>query len=97
MVLIGDFNAHTKMNGDKTDGIDAAGRRFLKKIAKLGLHVVNSMAACSGTYTRITYGSDGAETGTSIDYCCVSDGLVGRVKSLLLGPQLGSDHRFMIE
>jgi len=93
VVLMGDFNAHTKANGDKTE--DTAGRRFLRKMATLGLHVVNNMAACSGTYTRIVYGSDGSETGTSIDYCCVSDGLVGRVKSLLLGPQLGSDHRLM--
>ena len=41
VVLMGDFNAHTKANGDKT--ADAAGRRFLKQVGKMGLHVVYNM------------------------------------------------------
>jgi hypothetical protein len=66
VVLMGDFNAHTKANGDKT--ADAAGRRFLKQVGKMGLHVVNNMAVCSGNYTRVGPGGAGSATGTTIDY-----------------------------
>ena len=93
VVLMGDFNAHTKANGDKTE--DTAGRRFTKHTKKLGLQVVNHMAECKGQYSRIMHFADGTDKSTTIDYICVSKELVGRVKTMKLGQMLGSDHRFM--
>ena len=83
---MGDFNAHTKANGDKTE--DTAGRRFTKHTERLGLQVVNHMAECKG------HMADGTDKSTTIDYICVSKELVGRVKTMKLGQMLGSDHRF---
>ena len=93
VVLMGDFNSHTRSNGDKTE--DTAGRRLLKRIKKMGLHIVNHMACCEGEYSRVVRCQDGTVTSTTIDYVCVSEGLLGRVKKMKLGEQLGSDHRFV--
>jgi hypothetical protein len=93
VVLMGDFNSHTKANGDTTE--DTAGRRLMKRTRKMGLQVVNHMAVCEGTYSRIMHLHDGTKTATTIDYVCVSKGLVGRIKNMKLGQMLGSDHRFV--
>ena len=90
---MGDFNAHTKANGDKTE--DTAGRRFTKHTEKLGLQVVNHMAECKGQYSRSMQFVNGTDKSTTIDHICASKELMGRVETMKLGQMLGSDHRFM--
>ena len=85
IVLMGDFNAHTRANGDKTE--DTAGRRLRKEVAGMGLQVANFMAACEGTHSFTA--------GTTIDYVCISQSLIRRVKKVKLGPFIGSDHKLV--
>jgi hypothetical protein len=93
IVLMGDFNAHTKANGDERE--DAAGRRMLVKTKAMRLKMVNRMKICEGKFSRFGYTSAGTQVGTTIDYAFVSQSLVGRVKGMKLGQTLGSDHRFV--
>ena len=93
VVLVGDFHSHTKANGDTTE--DSAGRRMIKRTGKMNLQVVNHMPVCEGLYSRVLHLGDGSTLNTTIDYVCVSKELVGRVKNMKLGQQLGSDHKFV--
>ena len=91
VVLMGDFNSHTKSNGDETE-VDVAGKRMMKNTDKLRLHMVNQMEVCTGQHTRFGHGSQKA---TTIGYAFVSRSLLNRVKGMELGETLGSDHRFV--
>lgn len=93
VVLMGDFNAHSKANGEKLE--DTAGRRMEKHLQQLGLSMVNKMAVCEGRFSRIQERSDGTRSESTIDYVCVSQSLVSRVIDMILGERLGSDHRLL--
>jgi hypothetical protein len=93
-VLMGDFNAHTGANGDTRK--DRAGRQLVEWAKKMKLTIVNHLSLTQGTFTRIVEHEHGAQTGTTIDYMMVSESLVGRVKKLVLGERLGSDHRVLL-
>lgn len=92
IVLMGDFNAHAKANGDER--LDTAGRRMVANIKTMRLEMVNKMKVCEGKFSWFGYNSD-TQTGTTIDYVFVSQSLVGKIKCMKLGQTLGSDHRFV--
>ena len=93
VVLMGDFNAHAKANGD--DRTDPAGKLMMKRTKNMHMTSVNHMSVCKGSHTRVVDHEDGSRTSTTIDYVFVSDSLLGRVKEMTIGERMGSDHKII--
>ena len=89
---MGDFNAHTGVNGGK---IDTAGRMLMRRAGQIagGLKVLNGTDICTGGHTRV--GEDGTET--TIDFVMVSSSLMPHVAGMsVLKDRMGSDHRLIV-
>ncbi|EPS42461.1 hypothetical protein H072_3590 [Dactylellina haptotyla CBS 200.50] len=71
-VLLGDFNAHTGLNGDRTD---SRGRSLMRLSNTFGLKILNNLQPENSTHTYVSGGSH-----TTIDYGIVSDDMADGVK-----------------
>jgi hypothetical protein len=88
-VLMGDFNAHLGMNGDRR--VDSAGKLMKEQLNLMCLYVVNAFKECKGRFTREQEKKDTIERST-VDYVCVSSSLAGCVESLeMIEDKMGSD------
>ena len=93
VVVMGDFNAHTGVNGGN---VDTAGRMLLRKAKELELKVLNGTDMCDGGHTRVME-SDGGCTATTIDFVMVSRALLPHVAGMtVVGDRMGSDHCMLV-
>ena len=94
VVVLGDFNAHTGINGGKQD---YAGRLLLRQAKELGLKVLNGTDLCTGGHTREVEHEDGTSTATTIDFVMVSQSILPHVAGLtVLEDRMGSDHHMLV-
>ena len=93
ILIMGDFNAHTGLNGDHSP-IDHAGRILLHNIDLLQLHLLNSLPICEGNITRsVFHKTDASLHNTTIDYMAISESLRPYVAKFEISTDsLGSDH-----
>jgi hypothetical protein len=97
LVVLGDFNGRTGMNGDRITNTE--GRSILKLAARLDLTIMNGTHLARGQFTRVVKKSNRSIPETStIDYCLASEGAFGRISDVQLCPNdtsefsTGSDH-----
>ena len=96
VVVGGDFNAHTRANGDQSP-VDAAGRMLMDTASKCNLFILNKSAACSGEHSRVRVFEDGSTQRTTIDYVLCSSSALPYVRSLVICEDaMGSDHRPLV-
>jgi hypothetical protein len=96
VIFMGDCNAHTGANGDKTPR-DTAGRLLEQMLEDVRLTMVNKLESkCKSKLTRVEVKSNGTQE-TTIDYVAVSDGILPHIIELRIeDDQMGSDHKPLI-
>ena len=93
VVVMGDFNAHTGINGGKTD---SAGRLMLRQADMLELTILNGTDMCTGVHTRVAEQADGTCISTTIDYIMVGKSLLPHVVGMkVVEDRMGSDHHML--
>jgi hypothetical protein len=94
VVVMGDFNAHTGINGGITD---AAGRMLTRNAAQLDLTILNGTDICDGGHTRVMEGAGGCTTATTIDFMMVSRALLPHVTDMtVINDRMSSDHHMLV-
>ena len=89
VVVMGDLNAHTGINGGCKD---TAGRMLLRRSDLLGLKILNGTDMCDGGHTRMEERADGSYIATTIDFAMVSASLLPYVTGMtVIADRMGPD------
>ena len=96
VIIMGDFNCHTRSNGDKTK-VDPSGTLFLEKCTSMNLQIANHLPQCTDLITRRSIPRKGKIQESTIDYVLTTKSLLPFITGLDFHPdQMGSDHKTLL-